>query len=88
MVNRTCGAVLFFCGLAAGGQAIAQDATLAIVGGRLIDGYGGPPIHDSVVLVSGNRITAVGTQTDIVVPDKPSPATTSRCSASKRASAG
>ena len=46
----------------------AQDATLAIVGGRLIDGYGGPPIHDSVVLISGNRITAVGTQNDIEVP--------------------
>ncbi len=47
----------------------AQDVSLAIVGGRLIDGYGGPPIHDSVVLVSGNRITAVGTQKDIDVPN-------------------
>jgi cytosine/adenosine deaminase-related metal-dependent hydrolase len=47
---------------------IAQDVTLAIVGGRLIDGYGGPPVHDSVILVSGNRITAVGTQVDIDVP--------------------
>jgi imidazolonepropionase-like amidohydrolase len=46
----------------------AQDATLAIVGGRLIDGYGGPPIHDSVILVSGNRIIAVGTQNDVEVP--------------------
>lgn len=46
----------------------AQDATLAIVGGRLIDGYGGPPIHDSVILVSGNTITAVGTQQDTQVP--------------------
>ncbi|MCH8136704.1 MAG: hypothetical protein IIB77_12050, partial [Proteobacteria bacterium] len=27
----------------------AQDVTLAIVGGRLIDGYGGSPLHDSVV---------------------------------------
>ena len=47
----------------------AQDATLAIVGGRLIDGYGGPPIHDSVVLITGNRITAVGTQDSIDIPD-------------------
>lgn len=46
----------------------AQDVTLAIVGGRLIDGYGGPPIHDSVILVSGNRISAVGKQQDIDVP--------------------
>ena len=56
----------------------AQDATLAIVGGRLIDGYGGPPIHDSVVLVSGNRISAVGTQHDIEVLAKLPRATTYR----------
>ncbi len=47
---------------------VAQDVTLAIVGGRLIDGYGGQPLHDSVILVSDNRITAVGTQQDIEVP--------------------
>ena len=47
----------------------AQDVSLAIVGGRLIDGYGGPPLHDSVVLVSGDRITAVGTQADTDIPD-------------------
>ncbi len=46
----------------------AQDVTLAVVGGRLIDGYGGPPIHDSIILVSGNTITAVGTQQDTEVP--------------------
>lgn len=47
---------------------VSQDATLAIVGGRLIDGYGGAPIHDSVILVAGNRIIAVGTQNDIEIP--------------------
>ena len=47
----------------------AQDVSLAIVGGRLIDGYGGPPLHDSVVLVSGDRISAVGTQADMAIPD-------------------
>jgi imidazolonepropionase-like amidohydrolase len=47
----------------------AQDVSLAIVGGRLIDGYGGRPVHDSVILVSGNRIAAVGTQADTAVPD-------------------
>ncbi|MFQ6004910.1 MAG: amidohydrolase family protein [Woeseia sp.] len=47
----------------------AQDDTLAIVGGRLIDGYGGTPVHDSVVLVSGNRISAVGAQEDTNIPD-------------------
>ena len=47
----------------------AQDDSLAIVGGRLIDGYGGSPLHNSVVLVSGNRISAVGTQADTDIPD-------------------
>ncbi len=46
----------------------AQNVSLAIVGGRLIDGYGGPPLHDSVVLVSGDRISAVGTQADTDIP--------------------
>ncbi len=47
----------------------AQDVSLAIVGGRLIDGYGGPPLNNSVVLISGNRISAVGTQADTDIPD-------------------
>ena len=37
-----------------------QPATLVIEGGSLIDGNGGPPVQDSVVVIQGNRITAVG----------------------------
>lgn len=33
----------------------------ALVGGRLIDGFGGPPLANSVVIIEGERITAVGT---------------------------
>jgi imidazolonepropionase-like amidohydrolase len=43
--------------------------TLAMVGGRLIDGYGGPPLEDSVVLVEGERIVAVGRLGEIAVPE-------------------
>src|SRR6185369_16253065 len=32
----------------------------ALVGGRLIDGYGGRPLDNSVVLIDGDRIQAVG----------------------------
>jgi imidazolonepropionase-like amidohydrolase len=39
----------------------AQGVT-AIKAGRLIDGKGGPPIVDAVVLVRGERITAVGSR--------------------------
>ena len=32
----------------------------ALVGGTLIDGYGSTPIRNSVVLIEGERIKAVG----------------------------
>ena len=48
--------------------AAAQGATLALVGGRVIDGHGGPPIEDGVVLVAGDRIVAVGTRAAVPVP--------------------
>lgn len=44
------------------------DATLALVGGTLVDGYGGPPVRNSVVLVAGERIVAVGTTETVEVP--------------------
>jgi len=31
----------------------AQQPTLALVGGRIIDGYGGPPIENGVILPRG-----------------------------------
>jgi imidazolonepropionase-like amidohydrolase len=43
-------------------------ATLAIVGGMLIDGHEGPPRPQSVVLVDGNRIVAVGSRDTLRVP--------------------
>ena len=49
----------------------AQPATntmTAIVGGTLIDGNGGPPVADAVVLVRGGRITAAGPQGAVAVP--------------------
>jgi imidazolonepropionase-like amidohydrolase len=42
--------------------------TLALVGGRIIDGYEGRPIEDGVVLIGGDRITAVGPRSQITVP--------------------
>jgi len=41
----------------------------ALVGGTLIDGFGGAPIRNSVILVRGERITAVGTVGTLAVPD-------------------
>jgi imidazolonepropionase-like amidohydrolase len=51
---------------------LATDATgqtrTALVGGTLIDGYGGAPIHDSVILVEGETIMAVGREGAIDIP--------------------
>ncbi|MBV6521534.1 MAG: Adenine deaminase [Gemmatimonadaceae bacterium] len=48
----------------------AQGArpTMAIVGGRIVDGYGGVPIDNGVILVSGDRIVAVGREKEVAVP--------------------
>jgi imidazolonepropionase-like amidohydrolase len=43
--------------------------TLALVGGRIIDGYEGTPIEDGVVLIAGERIVAVGPRSRVAVPD-------------------
>lgn len=45
-----------------------QRATLALVGGTLIDGHGGAPVHNSVILIDGTRIVGVGQQGSMTVP--------------------
>ncbi|MBC7897498.1 MAG: amidohydrolase family protein [Cytophagaceae bacterium] len=55
---------------AARAQVPARPAvTMAIVGGRIIDGYGGPVIENGVILVAGERIVAVGSAADVAVPN-------------------
>ena len=39
----------------------AQAQTKAFVGGTLIDGFGGKPIYNSVIIVDNQRIKTVGT---------------------------
>jgi imidazolonepropionase-like amidohydrolase len=41
---------------------------IALVGGRLIDGFGGPPLANSVILIDGERIVAVGNTDNLKVP--------------------
>jgi len=58
--------VVAIAGTVAGAQ--QPKPTLAVVGGRLIDGFGGKPIDNAVVLIAGNRVTAVGREGDLPVP--------------------
>jgi imidazolonepropionase-like amidohydrolase len=46
-----------------------RGESLALVGGTLIDGFGGTPQQDSVVLVEGERIQAIGTVGDLPIPE-------------------
>ncbi len=59
--------ILFACAVAAAGQS-GQSGRKALVGGTLIDGYGGTPIRNSVILIDGERIQAVGQVGSLPVP--------------------
>lgn len=43
----------------------SQECSTAIVGGTIIDGTGAAPLRNGVVLISGERITAVGKRRDV-----------------------
>src|SRR5688572_26728458 len=55
-------------GLTAASVGAAEKPTLALVGGQVIDGFEGPPIHDGAVLIAGERIVAVGPRAQVAVP--------------------
>jgi len=53
---------------AADAAAQGQGQTLVIQGGTLIDGNGGAPVPNSVIVIQGNRISAVGRAGQVQVP--------------------
>jgi len=80
-VHRAAAPALFLTGALVAWPASAQSqridgdrdpqparATLAVVGGMLLDGHEGPPVPHSVVLIDGNKIVAVGTTDTLKVP--------------------
>jgi imidazolonepropionase-like amidohydrolase len=61
--------VAIACVLAACHAAVSSaPAETAIVGARLIDGTGSQPLDDSVVVVNGDRIRAVGPRARVRIP--------------------
>ena len=52
-------AFVFLSGLIVHLAAQGQQPALVIEGGTLIDGNGGAPVPDAVVIIQGNRITSV-----------------------------
>jgi hypothetical protein len=47
---------------------LATAQPLVIEGGTLIDGNGGEPLNDAVIVIEGNRITSVGTAGEVSYP--------------------
>ncbi|MFN5169994.1 MAG: amidohydrolase family protein [Cyclobacteriaceae bacterium] len=47
---------------------LSHAQTKALVGGTLIDGYGGKPLQNSVIIIEGERIKAIGTVGNIEIP--------------------
>ena len=45
-----------------------ESVQKAIIGAVLIDGTGGPPVSNSVVIVAGNRIRAIGNRANMPIP--------------------
>lgn len=41
----------------------------ALVGGTLIDGYGGPPLRNSVIIIENERIKEIGQVNNTVIPE-------------------
>ena len=64
MINSYLARAFVFFGLIA----FAQAKPLALVGGRLIDGFGGHPLANSVIIIENERITAIGTVGALPVP--------------------
>jgi len=54
--------------LTLGGLSAQSSARTAIVGATLIDGNGGPPVADAVVVVDGARIAAAGPRGAVTIP--------------------
>ncbi|MGI8784636.1 MAG: amidohydrolase family protein [Acidobacteriota bacterium] len=46
----------------------AANKVIAIIGATLVDGRGGTPVADAVVVVRGSRIVAAGTRAAVAVP--------------------
>src|SRR5512145_399195 len=54
---------------AAHAPAPAQERALALVGGMLLDGHDGPPLHHAAVVIEGQKIVAVGPRAEVTIPE-------------------
>lgn len=69
MTDTMIRAILLLASLILAAVDAAPQEVTALLGGSLIDGKGGPPLPDAVVLVQGERIRAVGRRGELAVPE-------------------
>jgi imidazolonepropionase-like amidohydrolase len=62
------GLLLSFMTVAANFTNAAPATRLALVGGMLLDGNGGEPVHHAAILIENNRIVAAGAASTVVIP--------------------
>src|SRR5437763_17173380 len=62
-------ALLLLLSLSACKPAEEEGRERAIMGAVLIDGAGGPPLADSVVVIAGGRIRSVGRRSEVPISD-------------------
>src|ERR1043165_7635451 len=58
--------LIAFCGLWLSGQ--SPQKPLVLRGGLLIDGKGGVPLDNAVVVISGGKIQSVGREGSVTIP--------------------
>ena len=66
-INQIIKIVILFSGLLLH-TALQAQTVKALVGGTLIDGYGGHPLENSVILIQEKQIKAVGQIGSLAVP--------------------
>lgn len=66
-IRRSCLISILALGCLCAAAALASDRK-ALVGGRLIDGFGHRPVANSVILISGDTIERIGTIDTLPVP--------------------
>ncbi|MGH7835768.1 MAG: amidohydrolase family protein, partial [Candidatus Binatia bacterium] len=60
--------LLFLCWLAVAPLSFAQDKPTVIEVGLLIDGSGGEPIKDAVIVIEGKRVKEAGRKGAVKIP--------------------
>ena len=68
-VRLLCVALGLVMGMGCGAEAVHPDGPLVLRGATLIDGTGGPPLLDAVVVIRNGRIVAVGPEGEVDVPE-------------------